>query len=181
MNKRVFIVLADGFEEVEALGCIDFLRRCELEVVIAGLSDLTVIGSHSIEVKAEKLLDELNLEDFACMILPGGLPGSFYLYESEKVTETVLHFNAHNRLIAAICAAPMVLGKVGLLNDRCFTCYPGVTQGLEGLTSTNNMVEHDGNIITGKGPGATFLFAAQIATALGYGDKAQSVTEGMLL
>lgn len=179
--KKILLILADGFEEVEALGSADFLKRCGFDVVLAGLKGANVTGAHGIRVIADALLSEVKVHDFAALILPGGMPGSVNLYNSDLVLETVKGFYQSGRIVAAICAAPMVLGRAGLLCNRKFTIYPGVEDGLNGAVPTNNAVESDGRIITGRGPGLTFKFAERVATELGAGAEAREALRGMLL
>lgn len=179
--KKILLILADGFEEVEALGCADFLKRCGFEVTLAGMKRDTVTGAHGIRVIADLVLAEVKAQDFAALVLPGGMPGSVNLYNSDLVLETVKSFYQSGRIVAAICAAPMVLGRAGLLCNRKFTIYPGVEDGLNGAAPTGNAVESDGRIITGRGPGLTFKFAERIAVELGAGAEAKEVMRGMLL
>ncbi len=179
--KKILFILADGFEEVEALGSADFLKRCGFEVVLAGLKREEVIGAHGIRVLTDSLLEEEKVSDYAALVLPGGMPGSLNLYNSDLVLETVKGFYQSGRIVAAICAAPIVLGRAGLLCNRKFTIYPGVEEGLNGAVPTNGGVESDGRIITGRGPGLTFKFAEKIAMELGCGSEAREVMRGMLL
>lgn len=180
MKNKILLILADGFEEVEALGTLDFLRRTGFEVVSAGLNGKTVTGAHRVVVNADAPLAEAARLDFDAVVLPGGMPGSLNLRNSSEVRGIVGAYAQSGKLIAAICAAPMVLGAVGLLKNRRFTCYPGVDMGSPEYVPTGNLVETDGNIVTGKGPAAAFAFAMAIAAALGRKSEAQKVWEAML-
>ncbi len=177
MNKKILLILAEGFEEVEALGSVDFLRRCGFDVCIAGLTQVKVASSRKVIVVADTTLAATNPADFDVLLLPGG---SMTLYESDAALLAVKSAYQANKLIAAICAAPAVLCRAGLLMNRTFTCYPGMEPYLNGAKPTGKMVEVDGRIITGRGPAATFLFAAKIASELGFEAKAKEVMSAML-
>ena len=166
---EVLLLLADGFEEIEALGTVDILRRMQVNVTTAALKKITVSGSHNITVTADALLDEVNAANFDAVVLPGGLPGSTNLYNDERVINILYNFAGENKITAAICAAPMVLDKAGLLEKCSFTMYPA--EDLYKYLRDNkrplaDRVVVDGKVITGKGPGATAEFAAAIAAVL---------------
>ena len=164
--KKVAVFLAPGFEECEALMTVDLLRRAQLDTTMYSIHNTDeVTGSHNITVKADKKLNELN-ELFDCVILPGGMPGTKYLMESKEVNALVIeHFN-QNRLVAAICAAPSVLGELQLLQGKKATCFPGFEDQLHGAEVLNQKTVTDGNIITAKGLGAAVEFAHAIITSL---------------
>ena len=167
MKKRVLLILADGFEEIEAVAVADVLRRLDVEVCLAGLNELTVRGAHDMKITADALLTEVDAALFDAVYLPGGLPGATNLLESELTGRILKETAARGGIVSAICAAPIVLAKHGLLDGRIFTMYPGFEAYLNGLVPTGKPAEHNGNVITGKGPGAVFDFAAQLAAALG--------------
>lgn len=164
--KKVAVLLAPGFEECEALMTVDLLRRAQLDTTMYSIHNTDeVTGSHNITVKADKKLNELN-ELFDCVVLPGGMPGTKYLMESKEVNELIVeHFN-QNRLVAAICAAPSVLGELQLLQGKKATCFPGFEDQLHGAEVLNQKTVTDGNIITAKGLGAAVEFAHAIITSL---------------
>ena len=164
--KKVAVFLAPGFEECEALMTVDLLRRAQLDTTMYSIHNTDeVTGSHNITVKADKKLNELN-ELFDCVILPGGMPGTKYLMESKEVNALVVeHFN-QNRLVAAICAAPSVLGELQLLQGKKATCFPGFENQLHGAEVLNQKAVTDGNIITAKGLGAPVEFAHAIISYL---------------
>ena len=164
--KKVAVFLAPGFEECEALMTVDLLRRAQLDTTMYSIHNTDeVTGSHNITVKADKKLNELN-ELFDCVILPGGMPGTKYLMESKEVNALVVeHFN-QNRLVAAICAAPSVLGELQLLQGKKATCFPGFEDQLHGAEVLNQKAVVDGNIITAKGLGAAVEFAHAIISYL---------------
>ena len=164
--KKVAVFLAPGFEECEALMTVDLLRRAQLDTTMYSIHNTDeVTGSHNITVKADKKLNELN-ELFDCVVLPGGMPGTKYLMESKEVNELIVeHFN-QNRLVAAICAAPSVLGELQLLQGKKATCFPGFEDQLHGAEVLNQKAVVDGNIITAKGLGAAVEFAHAIISYL---------------
>jgi len=165
--KRVVAVLADGFEEAEAIVPIDVLRRLGIEVVVAGLETETVRGSHNIVVKAETLLANVPLDGVDAVMLPGGMPGSNNLRASEPLMAFLKKASGKGAIVSAICAAPIALGRAGLLKGKAATSYPGFEDKLEGARYTGARVERDGSVVTAKGAGASFEFAAALAVALG--------------
>lgn len=166
--KTSLLILADGFEEIEALGTADVLRRLGLRVRLVGLSGRHVTGSHHITVETEVTFEEASFSSADALILPGGMPGAANLLASEPLKQQIGLFTESGKIVAAICAAPAVLKAAGVAEGRRITGYPGCEKlAGGGFSFSEAMVERDGNIITGKGPGATFLFAAEIARALG--------------
>lgn len=162
--KKALLLLAPGFEEIEALGTCDVLRRLGIEVTLAGVSGIKVAGSHGIKVEADAELKDLDSNEYDALILPGGMPGAENLLAHKDL---VREFCGEGRVVAAICAAPMVLSAAGVLHGRNFTMYPGFEKYLnEGEEPTGNAVEYDGNIVTAKGPGSTVFFAAAIGRLL---------------
>lgn len=172
----IYVFLADGFEEVEALATVDMLRRCEFEVQTVGVKSLDVKGSHGIVVLADNIDSMIQVnDDIEAIVLPGGMPGTLNLEKSEYVNVTIDWCAEHGKVIAAICAAPSILGHKGLLDNKRATCFPGFEDQLGKAQYTGDYVTRDGNIITGKGAGVTLDFAFEIASALGKGDKAENV------
>ena len=164
--KKVAVFLAPGFEECEALMTVDLLRRAQLDTTMYSIHNTDeVTGSHNITVKADKKLNELN-ELFDCVILPGGMPGTKYLMESKEGNALVVEHFKQNRLVAAICAAPSVLGELQLLQGKKATCFPGFEDQLHGAEVLNQKAVVDGNIITAKGLGAAVEFAHAIISYL---------------
>ena len=165
--KNVVVFLAPGFEECEALITVDLLRRANLNTTMVSIhSTEEVTGSHSITVKADKKLSDLTDELYDAVVLPGGMPGTTYLMESKEVSDLVLKHNAHNKLVAAICAAPSVLGKLQLLQGKKATCFPGFEDQLDGAEVLNEKAVRDQNIITAKGLGAAVEFSQAIISYL---------------
>lgn len=160
---KVYEFLADGFEEIEALLPVDILRRggVAIQTVSVTGSEL-VTSSHGVTIKADLLFENTDLSDADMLLLPGGLPGATNLNEHEGVRKALTEQNAKGKRIGAICAAPMVLGSLGLLHGRKATCSPGFEKYMDGAEYTAQLFQEDGNIITGEGPAATFPYAYRI-------------------
>ncbi len=181
----VLLPLAEGFEEVEAVALIDTMRRGGIEVRIAYIDDRlshgkVVIGANGIGVKADTALKNIISDDFDMMVLPGGFEGTYALAENARVIELVQEFK-EKKSIAAICAAPFVLKKAGVLGTD-YTCYPGAKDEIDhpGYRSDSKVVT-DGNIITSQGPGTALCFGLAIIERLVGKESMQAVKDGMLL
>ncbi|AHI53723.1 DJ-1 family protein [Spiroplasma sabaudiense Ar-1343] len=164
MKPKIAVFLASGFEEIEAVSTIDVLRRADFEVnAIAIGGDLMVEGSHKITIKADLLFDKVDFKDYDCLILPGGQPGTDNLMEFSPLRELLLNHAKQNKTIAAICAAPQILGMIGLADGKEITHYPGSDKYLEKAILKPHMASiEDGKIITGSSAGAALKFALQI-------------------
>ena len=177
----IYLFLAEGFEEVEALAPLDILRRAEIEVETVSITDnQVVIGAHGVPVVADRILPAIDFDDADMIVLPGGLPGSTNLDACEELKQGIQQLYEAGKPLAAICAAPMVYGHMGLLKGLKATCYPGVETELEGATYTGALVEQDGQFITGKGPGAAFEFGYTIAEKYAGKEKVDALREGMI-
>ena len=159
----VYMFLADGFEETEAIGCLDVLRRAEINVKTVGISGKQITGSHGVTVIADIEADEIDTDIIEGVILPGGMPGTTNLQADERVIKAVEYCAENGKLVAAICAAPMILGELGILKNKMAVCYPGFEKYLDGAIVEDTFVAIDGNVITGRGAGAAMLFGARIA------------------
>lgn len=176
------LFLAPGFEEIEALATLDILRRCELDIITISITGKRLVhGAHGIPVMADALFRRSTIEQSKGLILPGGMPGAKNLTLHEGLRKALLRHNAAGTLIAAICAAPMVLGKIGILQDRKSTCYPGFENYLTGAIVSEERVVCDGNIITGKGPGAVIDFAFSIAAQFKNQEELERLKSDMIL
>ncbi len=181
MAKRAVIVLAPGFEEIEAATPIDVLRRAGVEVTVAGVDSAVVKGAHGVIFQTDTTLAELGEKPDA-VILPGGLPGSENLANSEAVKQLVQAVNAAGGICAAICAAPgLAFSKFGLLAGKKATCYPSFEKHFDPSTIfSEDRVVVDGNIITSRGPGTALEFSYQLVETLVDKATADQLREGML-
>lgn len=180
--KKVAVLLAEGFEEIEALTVVDVLRRAKITCDMVSIKDEKVTGSHNIVVKSDKIFDDKEIKNYDMIVLPGGLPGAENLANSEKVLEALRNFSKdENKYVSAICASPaMVLPKVGIEEGKFVTSYPDsdYEKMLEKANYVDELVVVDGNLITSRGPATTLLFAYKLVDILG-GDS-KSLKSGML-
>ncbi len=180
--KKIAVHLAAGFEEIEAITIIDVLRRAEFEVVVISMSDeLFVLGSHQILVVADQIFKNVDYKAIDMIILPGGMPGSKNLDQHDGLKKQILEFSENDKPIGAICAAPLVLGHLGLLNGKRVVCYPGFENELFGATVLDQAIMVEGNIITGRGVGAALKFSLKIVEMLESRQKAEKLADGMLV
>lgn len=179
MTPKVLVILADGFEEIEAITPIDILRRCGVEVITAGLEATRVTGSHQITVEAVALLGDISGESFDLILLPGG-PGTKRLRESDIVMEIVRTQAREGRLLAAICAAPTVLAASGVLGSRRATCFPACEGDMGDARIVHEEVVIDSGMITSRGAGTALPFALAVADELVGTDKATDVARAVI-
>lgn len=165
--KKVFIFLANGFEEIEAIAPIDILRRAGIETITVSISDKkTVMGAHQIPIVADQLFDETEFDNNSLLVLPGGLDGMLNLKAHQGLKELLDNHYHSGREIAAICASPSILGERGMLEGKNAICYPGFEKNLKGATIAKQVVVKDENILTGKGPGVAIQFALKIVETI---------------
>jgi 4-methyl-5(b-hydroxyethyl)-thiazole monophosphate biosynthesis len=176
---HVITVLADGFEEVEAVTIIDLLRRAGVEVTVLGLDSAEVRGAHDLRVMADKLFKEFKGE-FDAIVLPGGMPGTNNLAASEELLALIRSARKQNKLCAAICAAPIVLAKAGILDKIKATCYPGFESRLTGAQAVEDAVVADGNIITSRAAGTAIPFSLKLIDVLAGEETAKKISSGIL-
>ena len=182
MMKTIFVFLADGFEEIEAITPIDVLRRAGLNVQTVSVMDKqTVSGAHGIPVVADKMFADIHLEDAEMLLLPGGLPGATNLDAHQGLSDMIMTFASEGKALAAICAAPLVFGNRGLLQGKKATCYPGFESYLTGAEYTAALVEKDDHFITAKGPGAAMDFAFAIVEKYCGVEKVNELKSGMMI
>ena len=180
--KTIAVHLAEGFEEIEAINIIDVLRRAEFNVIIVSVTGGSeVTGAHKIKVTADSLYEETDYTEVDMIVLPGGMPGAVNLNEHNGLKNQILEFNKNGKLLGAICAAPMVLGQLGLLKDKSATCFPGFEKYLEGAKITGAATETDGNIVTGKGAGVAIIFALKIVEKLKGKKEADELADRMVV
>jgi len=179
MAKSI-ILLAPGFEEIEAISIIDILRRAGEDLTVAGVSGYKVEGGHGITVKVDALLDDVINQSFDTLILPGGEPGVTNLENNESVKTVILNQATSQKFIAAICAAPRILNNLGLLNGKTATSHPGTKEAMTKCTYSEERVVLDGNILTSRGPGTSAEFAYAILDKLGQTEKSTKLKDAML-
>ncbi len=175
----IYVFLAEGFEEIEALAPVDILRRGGKEVSLVTITDKKqVTGARGITVVCDITLNEVELDNGEMFILPGGLPGADNLENCAELTALITEAESRDKFVAAICAAPKILGKLGLVNGKKATCYPGYEDKLTGATATGSKVEVDGNIITANGMGSSIDFALTLLSLVT--DSAEKIAKGIL-
>ncbi len=163
----IYVFLANGFEETEAIAPIDILRRSELKVVTVGIGEEVIVSSHGIAVIPDITeVDFAPTEDIDMIVLPGGMPGTLNLEKSRTVQDAIDYCMMNDKYIAAICAAPSILGKKGLLKGKKATCFPGFEQFLADAEYTGEGVVRDGKIITAKGAGVAIDFGLKLSEVL---------------
>ena len=181
MAKRVSVFLADGFEEIEGLTVVDLLRRAGVEVAtVSTTGDLTIHGAHKIDVQADKMFGEVDYNEEDMVVLPGGMPGTLNLGAHAGVKEVLEQFYAAKKYIGAICAAPSVLGKYGMLDGRKATSYPGFEAELKGAEYLTEPVVVSDFVITSRGLGTAIDFALALITVLMGTEKADEISRSII-
>ena len=161
--SKVALMVADGLEEIEGLTVADICRRAGLEIdLVSNTDSLDIMSSHQIAFKADKAFHQTDLSEYDCIVLPGGMKGHKNLEANSELQTAIRNFVAEGKYVAAICAAPTILGRMGILKGRTATCYPGMEDALEGATLGTHSVEVDGTVITSRGMGTTIDFALKI-------------------
>jgi len=176
---RILVPLADGFEEIEAITVIDVLRRAEIEVDTVGLMGGWVTGGNGIKVMADKKISEITIDEYDGIVLPGGSQGVANLAKSSKLKEFLEALNDSGKMIAAICAAPMVLAKCHILDGKRATIYPGMERELPYPRDERIVV--DGNVITSQAPGTAMEFALAIVEKLLGREKAWELKDQLVV
>lgn len=179
--SKLYVFLAEGFEEIEALTVVDICRRVGIEAEMVSISgERTVTGSHRITVQSDILLAAADFETVDMLVLPGGMPGTKNLEACTELLEKVKEFDRNHKKVSAICAAPSILGHLGLLEGKQACVFPGYEADLKGAAVTENKVEIDGNIITGRGMGTAMLFAIAIVEVLTDKETAEDCKQKIL-
>lgn len=179
--NRVYVFLADGFEEIEGLTVVDLLRRADVPVdmvSITGKKEIT--GSHGIRVQADLLFEEADAAQAVMYVLPGGMPGTKHLGAHAGLAGLLKAAEREGKKVAAICAAPSVLGDLGLLNGHTAVCYPGFEDRLTGAVVTKESVEVSGNVTTSRGMGTAIPFALALVAQLAGQEKAEELGRGII-
>ncbi len=174
-----YMFLADGFEETEALATLDVLRRADVDIKTVGVTGDIVMGSHNISVIADMPISDLDIADVSGVILPGGMPGTTNLQHNQKVLDCILDAYNRSKPVCAICAAPSVLGSLGILKGKNATCFPGFEDKLLGANVLPDGVVADGNIVTAKGAGVSLQFGLKITELVKGKDVAKKLKETM--
>lgn len=165
----IYLFLADGFEETEALVTVDVLRRAEYGVTTVGVGGEYITGAHGITVKSDVTVDNVSFDEkIEAVVLPGGMPGTLNLEKNEKVISAVESAAKDGAVVGAICAAPSILGKMGLLKGRAATCYPGFEEYLVGAEVVHDSVCISDNVVTANGAGSVFEFAFALADMIAW-------------
>ena len=180
--KRVLVPLAEGFEEIEAVAIVDVLRRAEVEVVVAGLTPGAVTGAHGIRMDADAELADVDVESFDMLVLPGGMPGTTHLMEDERVLDAVRRLSAQGKTTAALCAAPMVLARAGVVSGVPVTSHPSVRGKLaDADVRAEPRVIRSGSVVTSQGPGTAIEFALELVRELAGEASAERLAAAMLV
>lgn len=178
---KTYVLLATGFEIAEATLPIDILKRARVEVVTVSVDNEPVVAaSNGVRIVADQALSATDFSDADMLFLPGGMPGSINLRDSQEVAAVIRQFAADGKWLAAVCAAPMVYGLMGLLEGRRATCYPGFEKDLLGATPVKETCVRDGQFITGCGAGAGFALGREMAAVLVGEDTADAVLRQMM-
>ena len=179
--SKVYVFLAEGFEEIEGLTVVDLLRRAKIETEMVSIMETKQVkGSHGIEVTADCLFADRDYADASVLVLPGGMPGTLNLGNHEGLCELLKKHYGEEKIIAAICAAPSVFGQLGFLNGRIATCYPGFESKMEGAIILSTKVAVDGNVTTSKGLGTAIDFALKLIEQLTDLNTAMEISEGIM-
>lgn len=176
----IAVFLADGFEEIEAIAPIDVLRRAGLDVKTVGVNSRIVVGAHGISTVADMTSGELDLSRVTLAVFPGGMPGTLNLDSADITDEVISSIVKRGGRLAAICAAPLILGRRGLLFGKRAVCYPGFEKELQGAIISERSVVTDGNITTARGAGVALEFAAELVKLLCGEKKRDELLESMM-
>ena len=178
---NVYVFTADGFEEIEGLTVVDLMRRAGAQVQMVSISDgLAVKGSHGIEIKADTFFEDVDFGQADLLVLPGGMPGTLHLGEHQGLTKLLTETAAQGKRVAAICAAPSVLGGLGLLKGKRAVCYPGFEDKLTGAQVGTEEVVTDGHITTSRGLGTAIAFALELVTLLKGNEEAERLARSVV-
>jgi 4-methyl-5(b-hydroxyethyl)-thiazole monophosphate biosynthesis len=177
--SKVILFLADGFEEIEAITVVDVLRRADIKCDICGLNSINIKGAHGIEVKCDKIFKDISESEYDVVVLPGGMPGAKNLKENSGVVSLVSSFYKQGKIVAAICAAPIVLDEAGIIKGKTITSYPDLELGQ--CNYVEQVVAEDKNIVTSRGPATTIYFALKLVEKLVGNKKADELKSEMML
>ncbi|KJS17112.1 MAG: thiamine biosynthesis protein ThiJ [Peptococcaceae bacterium BRH_c4b] len=178
---KVCVHLATGFEELEAITMLDVLRRADIAVLMVSMTkEMNVTSVHGLTVLADILFEDVDYENVDMIVLPGGMPGSTNLAAHEGLKQRISQFANQGKYLAAICAAPIVYGQMGLLKGKAAICYPGFEKNLDGAEIATERVVQTQNFITSKGPGTSLEFSFKLVEILKDKDTAEKIRTAML-
>ena len=181
-NLKVYIFLADGFEEIEGLTVVDIMRRAKIDVETISITGQKQInGAHKIIVEADRLFEETDFSDGDMLVLPGGMPGTLNLKEHEGLRNLIGEFDKKKKYLAAICAAPSILSELGILKGRKACAYPSFEEGLDCAQVVHEAAVTDGHVTTGRGMGAAIPFALKLTELLCGTEKANEIAESICI
>lgn len=181
-SMKAVIFLAEGFEEIEAITTIDVLRRVKVDIKVVSISDkLAVAGAHKITIIADALYEEIDFADIDMLILPGGMPGTTNLASHQRLMQSITQHAKNDKWVCAICAAPSILGKLGILKGKSAVCYPGFEASLLGADVKYDSVIQDGKVITARGPGASIQFALKLVEVLKDPELSEKIKSDMIV
>lgn len=179
--SKIGIFMADGCEEIEGLTVVDVVRRAKMEIVMISITGKReVTSSHNVTFLADALASDIDYEELDGIVLPGGMPGTLHLGADETVNAVIKKFAAEGKLVAAICAAPSVLGAAGILEGKNATCHPGFEEKLTGAKTSEEEVVADGNIITSRGMGTAIPFALSIVGYFADDATVEEIKKGLV-
>lgn len=179
--KKIAVFFAESYEEIEALTVVDMCRRADIQTEMISVTDsLTVTGAHAIPVKMDKMLSEVDFDALDMIVLPGGWPGTPNLEKVADLMEKVKVFAESGKYVAAICAAPSILGHLGILEGKTACCFPGFEEELTGASVSYNSCEVDGNIITARGMGCAIDFSVEIIRVVSGSEKAEEIASKII-
>lgn len=179
--KKAYIFLADGFEEVEGLTVVDLLRRAGIDTIMVSITEKnSITGAHNIQIIADCIFEYTDFREGDAVILPGGMPGTTHLMNHEGLRSLLKSYDEKGKLVAAICAAPTVLGAAGLLKGKKATCYPGMENKLVDAEFVEERVVQDGNIITSRGVGTAIPFALSLISVLINNETAEKLKKSIV-
>lgn len=182
MQNKVFVFLAEGFEEIEAVSIIDVLRRANIETwTVSTTGNTKVTGAHAITIEADILFENADFKDGKMLVLPGGMPGTRNLEAFTPLIKLIQEYYRAGKFVTAICAAPLILGKMMLLRNEEATCYPGFEDDLEGAVLSKQRVARSGKMITSKGPGTAIEFALKLVESLKDEASAASLAKALIM
>lgn len=179
--EKIYVFLADGFEEIEGLTVVDLLRRADQNVVTVSIGRDTIIkGAHDIILQADTTFNQVDFEDAKMLVLPGGGEGTTNLENFQPLAQLLVKFANQGGFVGAICAAPRILAGLGLLKGKNATCYPSVMEKLEGAQKSLEPVVTDGNIITSRGLGTAIAFSLELIRLLENDEKAREIADSVV-